>query len=181
MAEITETTRLEELAVIISEALERAGITATLSGGGAVSIYSRNQYMSYDLDFVTSASSHLLLQAIAPLGFAPSASKRLFEHPRTQWLVEFPPGPLGFGGRVIDHRSIEVLQTEYGALRVITPTLCVIDRLAGYWHWKDRQCWDQAVLICRTNAVDWTYIAEWAREEGLYPEEMERLRSVGEA
>ncbi len=37
MAEITEATRLEELAVIISEALETAGITATLSGGGAVS------------------------------------------------------------------------------------------------------------------------------------------------
>ena len=38
MAEITEATSIEELAVIISEALEAAGITATLSGGGAVSI-----------------------------------------------------------------------------------------------------------------------------------------------
>ena len=33
MAEITEATSIEELAVIISEALEAAGITATLSGG----------------------------------------------------------------------------------------------------------------------------------------------------
>jgi len=47
MAEISETTNIEELAVIISEALEAAGITATLSGGGAVSIYSKNQYMSH--------------------------------------------------------------------------------------------------------------------------------------
>jgi len=51
MAEITEATGIEELAVMISEALESAGITATLSGGGAVSIYSNNQYMSHDLDF----------------------------------------------------------------------------------------------------------------------------------
>ena len=36
MAEITEATSIEELAVIISEALEAAGIAATLSGGGAV-------------------------------------------------------------------------------------------------------------------------------------------------
>ncbi len=39
MAEITEATSIEELAVIISEALEAAGIAATLSGGGAVGRY----------------------------------------------------------------------------------------------------------------------------------------------
>jgi len=48
MVEITEATSIEELAVIFSATLEAAGITATLSGGGAVSIYSQNQYMSYD-------------------------------------------------------------------------------------------------------------------------------------
>ena len=53
MVEINGATTLEELAVLISEALEAAGIIATLSGGGAVSIYSNNQYMSHDLDFVT--------------------------------------------------------------------------------------------------------------------------------
>lgn len=161
--------------MIISKALENAGITATLSGGGAVSIYSRNQYMSHDLDFVTSAAPKVLQAAIAPLGFVPSTSKRLFEHPRTEWLVEFPPGPLGFGNRVIDHRAIEMLQTDYGALRVISPTLCVIDRLAAYWHWRDRQCWDQAVLVCQANAIDWDFIAEWAKEEGIPPSEVERL------
>ena len=94
MAEITEATSIEELAVIISEALEAAGITATLSGGGAVSIYSHNQYMSHDLDFVTSADPKNLLKAIAPLGFVQGSTKRLYEHPRTTWLVEFPAGPL---------------------------------------------------------------------------------------
>jgi hypothetical protein len=79
--------------VIISEALEAAGITATLSGGGAVSIYSHNQYMSHDLDFVTSADPKSLLNAIAHLGFVRGSKKRLYEHPRTKWLVEFPAGP----------------------------------------------------------------------------------------
>lgn len=36
MVEITEATSIGELAVIIREALEAAGIPATLSGGGAV-------------------------------------------------------------------------------------------------------------------------------------------------
>jgi len=93
MAEITEATSIEELAVIISETLETAGIIATLSGGGAVSIYSQNQYMSHDLDSVTSADPKSLLRAIAPLGFVQSSSKRLYEHPRMMWLVEFPAGP----------------------------------------------------------------------------------------
>ena len=109
MAEITEATSIEELAVIISEALEDAGITATLSGGGAVSIYSHNQYMSHDLDFVTSADPKSLLKAIAPLGFVRGSTKRLYEHPRTKWLVEFPAGPIGFGDLyIVDPRSMIV-------------------------------------------------------------------------
>ena len=71
--------------------------------------------------------------------------------PLTQWLVEFPAGPLGFGERTVDHRSIGLLQTEHGALRVITPTLCVIDRLLAYHHWSDPQSWDQAILVCKNN------------------------------
>jgi len=45
----------EELAAVISAALESAGIVATLSGGAAVAIYTDNQYVSKDLDFVTVA------------------------------------------------------------------------------------------------------------------------------
>lgn len=41
---IDEHTSLEELAAIVSEALEEAGIIATLSGGAAVSIYSDDVY-----------------------------------------------------------------------------------------------------------------------------------------
>jgi hypothetical protein len=53
MAEITSDTSLEELAAMISQILESAGILATLSGGAAVSIYTNNRYQSQDLDFVS--------------------------------------------------------------------------------------------------------------------------------
>ncbi len=43
---------LTELAAIVSDALQRVGIVATLSGGAAVSIYTENRYQSEDLDFV---------------------------------------------------------------------------------------------------------------------------------
>lgn len=55
MPTITEHSTLEEVAAIVSDALENAGITATLSGGSADTIYTDNKYLSRDLDFVTSA------------------------------------------------------------------------------------------------------------------------------
>ena len=54
MGTIRGQTTLRELAALISQALERAGITAALSGGAAVSLYTQNEYESYDLDFVSS-------------------------------------------------------------------------------------------------------------------------------
>ncbi len=66
---ITEATTLTELAAIVSDALERKGIVATLSGGAAVSIYSDNRYVSEGLDFVTIALVKELRMALEPLGF----------------------------------------------------------------------------------------------------------------
>lgn len=64
MAEITSSTSLEALAAIISQALEAAGILATLSGGAAVSIYTNNRYQREDLDFVSSAAAGKLAKAV---------------------------------------------------------------------------------------------------------------------
>ncbi len=66
---IDENTSLAELAVIVSSALEDAGIIATLSGGAAVSIYSDNAYESADLDFVTFESKKKLASVVGALGF----------------------------------------------------------------------------------------------------------------
>jgi hypothetical protein len=44
MAEITGETSLQELAAIISQALEAHGIVAPLSGGASVSICTKNRY-----------------------------------------------------------------------------------------------------------------------------------------
>jgi hypothetical protein len=178
MSRITPDTTVEELAAIVSQALHAMGITATLSGGGAVSIYTRNEYQSEDLDFVTAASHKELRSVIEPLGFAASRNPRQFEHPATHWLIEFPPSPLGFGGLAVDARTLPVLQTAYGPIRIITPTLSILDRLAAYWYHKDSQCWDQAVMVARNQVVDWGAIYKWAHNEGKKRSEIDRLRSA---
>ena len=56
-----------QVAAIISGALQKAGIAATLSGGAVVSIYTDNEYQSKDLDFVTAATVDDLASVLAPL------------------------------------------------------------------------------------------------------------------
>jgi hypothetical protein len=177
---VNRKTSLEELAALVSQALERAGITATLSGGGAVSIYTENEYESHDLDFVSSERNTVLAKAIAPLGFLHEAGSREFNHPDTDFYVEFPPGPIAFGETVVPSRSTAVLATRFGPLRIVTPTHIVLDRLAAYAAWNEGQSLDQAVMVARRHHIDWGEVHEWAAREHLDPEFVERVR-IGSA
>ncbi|MBS3957027.1 MAG: hypothetical protein KGZ40_05825 [Clostridiales bacterium] len=177
MRRVNEGTSLGELAALVCEALERAGIRATLSGGGAVVLYSDNEYESSDLDFITSERTAVIAEAIEPLGFHRTPGSRQFEHPEARYYVEFPPGPLAFGETVVPESSVLTLQTEFGPVRVITPTQSVMDRLAAYVHWNDNQALDQAVMVARRQRVDWSELYEWARREGADAVLIDRLRS----
>lgn len=51
-------------------------------------------------------------------------------------------------------------EIEGRQLRLLSPTDCVKDWLAGYIHWDSRANFDQATLICRRQAgrVDYASI-----------------------
>ena len=176
MSGIGRQTSAEEIAARVSQALERAGIVATLSGGGAVSIYSHNEYESSDLDFITTARNEAIAKAIAELGFRRVPGARAFDHPGSDFYVEFPPGPLAFGETVVRDGDVPLLQTGFGPLRVVTPTQSVMDRLAAYVHWSDRQALDQAIVVARRQHVDWSALEEWARREAVDAVVVERVR-----
>jgi len=168
---IDEQTSLAELAAIVSEALENAGITATLTGGAAISIYSDNKYQSADLDFVSAAVVDDLTKALAPLGFARTGRPRLsvFEHPKTNWYLEFLPAPLSFGGMYVDPSDCARIDTGPGYLRVITPTHSVMDRLIAAAAWNEPQSLEQALLVTEhcTDKIDWQAIDAWVLREGI--------------
>jgi hypothetical protein len=168
---ITAETTMLELAAIVSEALEAAGIVATLSGGGAVSAYTENRYVSEDLDFVTTALLEDLEPVLEPLGFVHSGSPRLsvFEHPAARWYLEFPPAPLGFGGTYVDASESARLSTPTGTLRIITPTQSVMDRLIAAASWQDSPSLEQAVLVAthQSDDIDWKEIDDWVTSEGI--------------
>lgn len=55
------------------------------------------------------------------------------------------PGPLAVGEEPV--KKIDKIQFPTGILRVISPTDCVKDRLAAYYHWGDRQGLAQAIMV----------------------------------
>jgi len=93
---------------------------------------------------------------------------RYFEHPESVFFIEFPPGPLSVG----DEPVRQVFEKEFstGILKIISPTDCVKDRLAAYYHWNDRQCLAQAIMVAQNNVIDVDEIERWSRLEGKLPE-----------
>lgn len=160
---ITRQSSPRDVASQVSQALADAGITAVLTGGGAVSVYSRNRYQSYHLDFVTAASRRDLARVLAELGFRPG-SGRHFEHPSTRLVIEFVAWPITVGDEVV--RKWARLNTPSGTLQILTPTQCVKDRLAAFFHWRDSQSLEQALEVSRTHRVSMAALARWSRAEG---------------
>jgi hypothetical protein len=168
---ITEKTSLTELAAIVSVALERKGIIATLSGGAAVSIYSDNRYVSEDLDFVTVALAKDLRMALEPLGFKHTGMPRMsvFDHPKARWYLEFPPAPISFGGTYVDPSQCALIDTGVGKLRIITPTQSVMDRLIAAAAWSEPQSLEQALLVAdhQKDKIDWNQLDEFVMRERI--------------
>lgn len=70
---------------------------------------------------------------------------------------------------MIGHQRIEnVAQrtTSTGVLRLLTPTDCVKDRLAAFFHWKDRQSLEQAILVAQAQEIDLEEVRRWSQSEG---------------
>jgi hypothetical protein len=153
-----------ELGAYVQSHLGEKGIDVVLSGGAVVAIYTSGKYVSRDLDLVNrySARRSTIKAAMQELGFHEVG--RHFQHPDSEFFVEFPPGPLSFGEEFVT--SIDELKTETGVLRIISPTDCVKDRLAWYYHYGDRQCLTQAILVSSNHRVDIDAIRRWSEGEG---------------
>jgi len=154
-----------EIGAYIHTQLRGRGIDVVLSGGAAVGIYSAGKYVSQDLDLVRgyAASLRAIAAAMGEIGFK-EASGRYFKHPDAKHLVEFPPGPLTVGEEPV--RQIDEMVFSTGTLRVISPTDCVKDRLAAFYHFGDRQGLMQASMVASQNQVDIEEIRRWSKGEG---------------
>lgn len=164
MKPISEMTNAE-LAAFVQTHLRQNGIDVILSGGACVSIYTDNTYVSMDLDLVNVhfAKRTEIRNAMQEIGFEESG--RHFSHPDTDFFVEFPEGPLAVGEEPV--KEVQEHELTTGTLRLISPTDCIKDRLAGYYHWNDLQCLEQAVMVAQATEIDLREIARWSDVEGM--------------
>jgi hypothetical protein len=157
---------LAELAAFVQEHLRRQGIDMVLSGGACVSIFTENRYESMDLDMIHTSllkpKRKLIRDTMSEIDFAEEG--RYFKHPHTEIFIEFPEGPPAVGEEPV--KNIHELHESTGILKIISPTDCVKDRLAGYYHWDDKQCLDQAILVAQDNQIDIKEIRRWSIGEG---------------
>jgi hypothetical protein len=166
---------IEEIAGVVSAALTAAGITAVLSGGAAVQIYSSGVYVSRDLDFVSPAGHREIESALRSLGFKRQSSRH-FVHATCPYTLEFPPWPLAVGRHLIREWTTRTVGSL--TIQILTPTQCVMDRLAAFYHWRDRQALDQAVKVASAQAVDLEEIRRWSVAEGQNSAHEEFVRAL---
>lgn len=153
---------VKDLACFIYETLKKAGVDAVLVGGACVSIYSENRYQSSGLDFVVYEELQLIEKALAPVGFYRIG--RSFSHDKCPFLLDFINPPISVGHEFI--KRFETIKTSYGSLQLLTPTDCVKDRLASFFHWNDPQALEQALLVAKGHAIDLKNLKQWAKAEG---------------
>jgi len=173
---INTKTTIEELGAIVCQALKDAGIEAFLSGGAVVSIYTKNKYESYDLDFITFGDRKKIKKIMEALGFVQDKSRH-FIHPKSVYFVEFPGSATMIGGERISEFHERKVKTN--TLKLLTPTDCIKDRLAAYIHWNDKQGLEQAVMVAQNQEFKQTKVKQFCKSEGnvgAYEDFLERLR-----
>jgi hypothetical protein len=171
-----ETIGIKELAALISRKLSKSGIDAILVGGACVSIYTKNRYLSFDLDFVTYATLKEVAPVLAKVGFR-RRSSRHFTCRDCPFFIEFVAPPAAIGNEPL--KGEQRLKTRLGTILLLTPTDCVKDRLAAYYHWNDPQAMEQALMVAEAQKINLREVKRWSEKEGhteKYQAFLKRLR-----
>jgi hypothetical protein len=137
-----------------------------LTGGACAQIYSNDNYVTGDLDFVCDylliENEKIIDDVMTKLGFIKKG--RMFFCDSIEYTVEFPPGPVGAGEEYIT--KFNILKLKTGNLALLSPTDSVKDRLVGYLYADDLSSLEQALLVCQMNDVDMDNIIKWSKSEG---------------
>ncbi|OGP64105.1 MAG: hypothetical protein A3K22_02315 [Deltaproteobacteria bacterium RBG_16_42_7] len=154
---------IKDLAALVSRKLDENDIDALIVGGACVSIYTRNKYLSSDIDFISHASLKDISKALAELGFKRESSRH-FERKACPFFIEFVSPPAAIGEEPLKEKA--ELRTRYGKIALLTPTDSTKDRLSAYYHWNDPQALEQALMVAKAQRVNLKEVERWSVKEG---------------
>ncbi|HAB99957.1 MAG TPA: hypothetical protein DCE71_09065 [Parachlamydiales bacterium] len=100
-------------------------------------------------------------KALKNLGF--KRNGRQFSRPDCPYLIDFVNPPISVGHEAV--HKFEMLKTSTGSLLLLSPTDCVKDRLASFFHWNDKQALEQALLVAKNHPIHLEDLKRWAKEE----------------
>lgn len=151
-----------ELGSLVCSELEKHDVHVVLSGGACMELYSK-KFSSYDIDLIERYSSQhkKITQVMIALGFV--LKDKYFKHENNPYMIEFPTGPVTVGDEFV--KEVAVIETDFGCLKLLSPTDCVKDRLCAWIYHYDDECLDQAVDVAKNNAIDYENLRTWAESE----------------
>jgi hypothetical protein len=160
---ITKSMSRKEFAAVIVAQLQKHKISCVLVGGACVSIYTNEKHASHDLDFISPYSHEAIAEALAEIGFKKEG--RYFTHAQSTFYVEFPTGPVAIGNQIPVKPEGE-MTVKNTKILMYSPTQCVMDRLAAWFHWNDRRSLIHALWVSENHPINIDKIKRWAAKEG---------------
>ncbi|MEK7146390.1 MAG: hypothetical protein AAB802_04405, partial [Patescibacteria group bacterium] len=88
-----------------------------------------------------------------------------FYHDDCKFTAEFPGYELVIGDEPMKPEG--KIKSGKFTLQLLSPTQCVMDRLAAFYHWKDRQSLQQAIMVAQNHPVKLKAIEVWSAKEGM--------------
>lgn len=154
---------LKDFAIAVAQALKEKNIDVILTGGAVVSIYSEGKYVSKDADFLSVSDHQTIKNAMLDIGFKNLGKD--FYHDDCRFTVEFPGYELVIGDEPMKPEG--KIKSGKFTLKLLSPTQCVMDRLAAFYHWKDRQSLEQAIMVAQSHPIKISAIKVWSEKEGM--------------
>jgi hypothetical protein len=161
---IGPTSTLIDVAFAVCTALNAAGTTVVLSGGGAATVYAPESVRSHDVDFVLEFVADGSSEALAEIGFTRHGLH--YRHPKNSTAVEFLNPPIAILDEEV--RAWATLRRDGEILHILAPDDCVRDRLGWFVVGSriDFSGLDQACAVASAQAVDWEPIDSWVEKNG---------------
>ena len=125
---------LKDFAILVSDYLRRNGIETLLSGGACVAIYTKNKYMSFDLDLVLAASDDYrnAKQAMEAIGF--DQKGRYFVHKDSRFFIDFVSPPASLDAHISADILDRIFPNGGGSRETIRERQGMLRLEAGRFH-----------------------------------------------
>ena len=82
--------------MLVGKCLKQSGLDVVLVGGACVSIYTHNEYESFDLDLISYEPKNKIIKALKEIGFQFN-SNQTFTHKDCKYFIEFVTPPICVG------------------------------------------------------------------------------------